>query len=114
MQGHNEESGLARLVNRIRRKLSRSAGPHYKKSYSQCGEDLIVQFVFETMNVARPTYLDIGAHHPTLLNNTYIFYQAGARGVNVEPDPALISRFNRVRPADVNLNCGIGPEEGTL
>lgn len=114
MLGPNEESGLASLVNRIRRKLSRSTGPHYKKSYSQCGEDLIVQFALETMRVTKPAYLDIGAHHPTLLNNTYIFYRAGARGVNVEPDPALIGRFHRARPADVNLNCGIGPEEGTL
>jgi FkbM family methyltransferase len=108
------ESRLANLVNRIRRRLSRSAGLHYKKSYSQCGEDLILQFALETMRVAKPTYLDIGAHHPTLLNNTYIFYRGGSRGVNVEPDPALIGRFHRARPGDINLNCGIGPEEGTL
>ena len=110
----SKEGRLAGLVSRVRHKLSRATGVHHKKSYSQCGEDLIVQFVFETMKIARPTYLDIGGHHPTLLNNTYIFYQAGARGVNVEPDPALIGRFHRVRPADVNLKWGIGPEEGTL
>jgi len=115
MSASESEAGkLGSVFDRLRRKLARSAGLHHKKSYSQCGEDLIVQFVFEAMRIARPSYLDIGAHHPTLLNNTYVFYRAGARGVNVEADPVLIGRFHRARPADVNLNCGIGPEEGTL
>lgn len=110
----SKEGKLAGLMTRVRRKLYRATGVHYKKSYSQCGEDLIVHFALETMRVVKPTYLDIGAHHPTLFNNTYIFYRDGSRGVNVEPDRALIDRFHRARPDDVNLNCGIGPEEGTL
>jgi FkbM family methyltransferase len=105
---------LAIILSKLRRKVTRSAGVHYKRSYSQCGEDLIAQYVFEAIGVAKPTYLDIGAHHPTFLNNTYIFYRGGARGVNVEADPALIGHFQRTRPRDVNLNYGIGPEEGSL
>lgn len=78
-------------------------------SFSQCGEDLIVQFLFDTLlGVSAPTYLDIGAHHPTYLSNTYLFYRRGCRGVLVEPDPALFRVIAAKRKRDVCLNAGIG------
>ncbi|MGA1326028.1 MAG: FkbM family methyltransferase [Rubrivivax sp.] len=73
---------------------------------------MICRFVFDTLKIARPTYFDIGAHHPTYLNNTYAFYEAGSRGVNVEPDPDLFVRFPKERPRDINLNIGIGDVAG--
>jgi FkbM family methyltransferase len=81
------------------------------KSYSQCGEDLIIRFVFNAIGVMRPTYLDLGAHHPTYLSNTKLFYAEGSRGINVEANPDLIGSFRRSRPKDLNLNIGIVPEE---
>lgn len=83
-------------------------------SYSQCGEDLIVRFVFDILHIPAPTYMDIGAHHPTHLNNTFSFYKQGSCGVNVEPDPGLIAELRRKRPRDINLNIGIGEKEGVL
>ncbi|MFM6249337.1 MAG: hypothetical protein ACKPEQ_09345, partial [Dolichospermum sp.] len=56
-------------------------------SYSQCGEDLIINFIFNNLGIINPSYLDIGAHHPTYLSNTYSFYRKGCQGVCVEPDP---------------------------
>lgn len=85
-----------------------------QRSYSQCGEDLIVKFVFDSLKIPAPTYLDIGAHHPHYLNNTFLFYEAGSHGVNIEPDSQLIAGFNEKRPRDVNLNVGIGDKEGKL
>lgn len=79
-----------------------------KISYSQCGEDLIVDFVLQQMKIARPTYLDIGAHHPVYLSNTFLFYERGCTGVCVEPDPALHSRIAKARKRDVCLNVGVG------
>lgn len=76
-------------------------------SYSQSGEDLIVQFIFDAIGIKRPSYIDIGAHHPFYLNNTAIFYELGSHGVNVEPDPALFLSFERHRKRDINLNCGV-------
>lgn len=99
-----------RLVSYIRRKL----GIYYQKSYSQCGEDLIVNYIFNTLKVAHPTYLDIGAHHPHFLSNTYLFYRQGSRGVNIEPDPFLFSSIKRARSRDVNLNAGMAAERGSL
>lgn len=80
----------------------------YRKSYSQCGEDMIVDFAFAAMRIATPTYLDIGAHHPTHFSNTYFFYSKGCRGVTVEPDPMLFTELQGVRPGDTHLNVGVG------
>jgi FkbM family methyltransferase len=77
-------------------------------SYAQSGEDLIVDFIFRAMRVDRPTYLDIGAHHPTHFSNTYFFYINGSSGVTVEPDPTLYSQLRQKRPRDIHLNFGVG------
>jgi FkbM family methyltransferase len=71
-----------------------------------------VSFVLDTLGIRRPRYLDLGAHHPYYLSNTYLFYRRGARGVNVEADPRLAARLRRARPRDVTLNIGVGPEAG--
>jgi FkbM family methyltransferase len=77
-------------------------------SYAQCGEDVNVDFTFRYLNVDDITYLDIGAHHPTLINNTYFFYRAGHRGVLVEPNVAMCELLRSVRPEDKTLVAGIG------
>lgn len=77
-------------------------------SYAQCGEDLIIDFIFRCLKISKPTYLDIGAHHPTLLSNTYLFYSQGGRGVLVEADPLLHKTIARVRKKDKCLNLGVG------
>lgn len=80
-----------------------------KISYAQCGEDLIVDFLLTwILKIENPCYLDIGAHHPFNLNNTYLFYKKGSTGVNIEPDPDLIKPFFKYRPLDINLNTGVG------
>jgi FkbM family methyltransferase len=85
----------------------------YKRfSYSQSGEDLIVDFIFKNyLKIDRPTYIDIGAHHPFHLNNVALFYQNGSRGINVEPNPELFKLFRRYRKEDVNLNIGISNDK---
>jgi FkbM family methyltransferase len=75
---------------------------------------MIVRFIFDSLRIPAPSYLDIGAHHPSYLNNTFIFYQSGSKGVNIEPDPQLIAEFNKQRPRDTNLNIGIAEEKGEL
>jgi FkbM family methyltransferase len=98
----------------LRRVLGRSAKPAFKKSYSQCGEDLIVKYIFDVLDIQRPSYMDIGAHHPTYLSNSALFYENGSRGTNIEPDPTLIKAFLAQRPEDVNLNIGIANQRSVL
>lgn len=81
------------------------------ESFSQCGEDLIVNFVFQAMQVHQPTYLDIGAHHPIKYSNTNFFYKMGSRGVSVEPNSDLYKLHVKHRRHDVSLNCGIGAQD---
>jgi FkbM family methyltransferase len=83
-------------------------------SYSQCGEDLIIKFIFNSIGIKKPSYIDIGAHHPNYLNNTGIFYETGSVGINIEPDPALFKEFTKKRKRDININAGIANVEGAL
>ena len=64
--------------------------------------------VYKRQRVTRPSYLDIGAHHPTHFSNTYFFYATGSSGVTVEPDPTLHAQLRNKRPNDVHLNVGVG------
>lgn len=82
-----------------------------KISYSQCGEDLIVDYIFKLRGVTKPSYIDIGANDPYFLNNTSIFYQRGCRGINIDANPNCIKKFDNERPEDINLNIGIGSEK---
>ena len=79
-----------------------------KHSYSQCGEDLIIDFIFSALGIANGRYLDIGSHHPFYLNNTFIFYRKGWRGVNVEPIEERLELFKIQRSEDTNICAGVG------
>jgi FkbM family methyltransferase len=73
-------------------------------SFAQHGEDkVLLELVGDS-----GTYLDIGASHPFLLSNTYLLYQAGWRGVTVEPIRGLWEMHRRWRPDDVSINAGVG------
>ena len=80
-----------------------------RHSYSQCGEDLIIDFIFRDKAIALPSFLDLGAYDPFELSNTALFSGRGATGVNVEANPVLFENLRRGRPNDLNLNLGIGP-----
>ena len=100
-----------RLLPKLRQ-LQRNRTENSKTSYAQCGEDLILQYLFMVLGIDRVRYLDVGAHHPSYLSNTYLFYQNGGQGVCVEPDPSLYKEFSGKRPRDIHLNCGVGVTSG--
>ena len=80
-----------------------------KLSYAQQGEDIVLwQILRGALGIEHPTYLDIGAHHPVFNNNTFYFYERGARGVLVEPNPALHDVLAQLRPGDALVRAGIG------
>jgi FkbM family methyltransferase len=83
-----------------------------KKTYSQCGEDIIIRFVFDNFGINKPSYMDIGAHHPFYFSNTALFYKNGSKGINIEPDPVLFCAFKKYRKKDINLNIGILDKQG--
>jgi len=83
-------------------------------TYAQHGDDIVMRCVFDSLGIDNPSYLDIGAHHPSNISNTKLFYDAGSRGINVEANPNLFSQFMVDRPYDINLNFGVGKEAGFI
>jgi len=72
-------------------------------SYAQHGDDFAIINIFKRLEIEKPTYLDIGAHHPWELSNTALLHQRGSRGINVDANEKAIRQFNQVRPEDVNV-----------
>jgi FkbM family methyltransferase len=89
-------------------KLRKSLGVHGRSSYAQCGEDLLLRNLLNSLDIDKPYYIDIGAHHPKYLSNTYLFYKNGSNGICVEPDPSLFRTIKNSRRRDLCLNVGIG------
>ena len=81
------------------------------ETFSQCGEDRILAFLFNQLAIPTPRYLDVGTGHPCLANNTYLFYRAGASGVCVEPNPDMAALIREKRPRDELLNVGVSAEK---
>ena len=74
----------------------------WKKGFSQGGEDLILAKLFNY----KPTgfFIDVGANEPVKLNNTYLFYKLGWKGLNFEPIPELAEKFKSKRSNDIVIN----------
>lgn len=56
-------------------------------SFSQLGQDKIVESIFMALNISKITYLDVGANHPIECSNTALFYRGGSSGYAVEANP---------------------------
>ncbi len=81
-------------------------------SFSHCAEDIMILNLFDLMGIEKPSYIDVGAHHPFTISNTALLYNRGSRGINIEANPNLIKSFEIHRPEDKTLNIGVGPTEG--
>ncbi len=83
-----------------------------KSSYSQEGEDLILQKLFRGLK--KGFYVDVGAYHPFHFSNTQLLYEQGWCGINIEPTPGRIDLFNRVRQRDINIETAISARKESL
>lgn len=81
-------------------------------TFSQFGDDLVIINIFERLGIKKPTFLDIGAHHPFVMSNTALLYKNGSRGINVEADKALIPAFIVERMDDTNVFACVDETEG--
>ena len=78
---------------------------HAVKSYSQEGEDLILNRIFE--GISKGFFVDVGAHHPFRFSNTYFFYKKGWSGINIDAMPGSMNLFHKFRSRDINLELPI-------
>ena len=86
---------------------------YFQKSWSQEGEDLILQRFFEGRK-EKGFFVDVGAHHPFRFSNTYKFYLKGWRGINIDAMPGSMNPFNKTRPLDINLEIAVSDKEEIL
>jgi FkbM family methyltransferase len=78
---------------------------YHSLSFSQEGEDLTLERIFENQNYG--FYIDVGAHHPQRFSNTYKFYLMGWRGINIDAMPESMKLFEELRPEDINIEAAI-------
>ena len=75
--------------------------------FSQLGEDAVLWHHFGMKWAG--FYVDVGCHHPYRYSNTALLATFnGWRGINIDLDERAIAAFRAIRPADTNLNIGIG------
>jgi FkbM family methyltransferase len=79
--------------------------PHWRRSYSQEGEDIVLPTFFGYSGDG--IYVDIGAHDPVAWSNTKKLSELGWWGLNIDPMPGTAERFRRARPRDVCLEAAI-------
>lgn len=83
-----------------------------KRSYAQSGEDIIADM--EMGRKKKGVYVDVGAFHPKLFSNTYLFYKRGWSGVVIEPRPEAQKDFEKCRPRDKFVGMGVGKKKDVL
>lgn len=83
-----------------------------RKSYSMEGEDVFLDFLFG--GGINGFFIDVGAHHPKWISNTYFFYKKGWRGINIDAMPGSMELFNKIRPEDINLEVAVSDTPGNL
>lgn len=101
-----------KILEKIRRKLWRITFKNARLSYSQSGEDMILDTIF--CNTKKGFYVDIGANNPFNNSNTHYFYKKGWRGVNIDALPGSMKCFNKHRRHDVNIEAAISDDETEL
>ena len=92
--------------------LQLTTSPLTNVSFSQWGEDMILDHLFFNANrEARRTtpgwYVDLGCYHPIQYSNTMLLHLRGWSGINVDANLEAIDLFNKMRPRDINIHSGI-------
>ncbi|PZD96383.1 hypothetical protein DNH61_07675 [Paenibacillus sambharensis] len=102
--GHLEQLGV----------MDNSGSNFYMNSYSQAGEDTILDYIIRVNRIPyhEVSYIDLGANHAKNLSNTYHFYAKGGKGVIVEANPDLIPDLTFYRNRDIVLNNCVDVVEG--
>ena len=79
---------------------------HFKTSYSQSGEDLILLKYLSYKKIEKGKYLDIGAFHPRWVSNTHLLHKMGFSGHCVDLDDDRLKWFRFARGKKVKTING--------
>jgi len=81
-------------------------------SYAQNFEDVMLWRALG--HVKGGFYIDVGAQHPTIDSVSKAFYEAGWRGIHVEPSPAFADLLRKDRPDETVLEAALGERAGIV
>lgn len=81
-------------------------------SYSQHGEDVLINRVFRDLKFGR--FVDIGSNHPKVKSVTYALYKRGWRGICIDIDPSFQSLYEQMRPEDVFICAAISDRKAQV
>tara|TARA_B100001029_G_scaffold159061_1_gene146134 strand:+ start:570 stop:1253 length:684 start_codon:yes stop_codon:yes gene_type:complete len=85
---------------------------HKKKPYyAEDKEDLLV---LKKIRKKNGYFVDVGCFHPTRINNTYLLYKKGWRGLNIDMNKFSIKLFDLVRPHDINIHSAVSSVKGEI
>ena len=68
-------------------------------------DNLIIEHYFR--NKAKGIYIDVGAYHPIMGNNTFKLFNKGWSGINIDLDFHTIDILNNFRPNDENIIAAV-------
>ena len=80
--------------------------------YAQNFEDVILWRALG--NIENGRYVDVGAHDPDYSSVTRRFYEAGWRGINVEPVVTMFEKLVDRRPEDFNVQVACSDHEDDM
>lgn len=81
-------------------------------SYAQNFEDVMLWRAVG--DVERGQYLDIGAQDPVVDSVSLAFYEAGWRGVHVEPTAAYAAKLRAARPDEIVIEAAVSESAGPI
>lgn len=83
-------------------------------TYSQFGEDVILARYLRDVDPASGIYVDVGAFDPIGISNTLRLYKQGWHGINIDMDEEKITKFQQLRPRDLNIQAAISNTNGAM
>jgi FkbM family methyltransferase len=81
-------------------------------SHAQNFEDVILWRALHDVKNGR--YIDVGAHDPFIDSVSLAFYEAGWRGVSVEPTPFYAAKLREARPGDEIIEAAVDEKPGPI
>ena len=81
-------------------------------SYGGSGEDIFISKFF--LNLKKGFYVDVGALHPINGSLTYLLYQKGWNGINIDMMQENLKLFNIFRKRDINIDVAVSSSKGSI
>lgn len=96
-------------------KVPYSSKIYLKRSFSQQGEDLILDRIITRIlkwNIKeKRNYVDVGAYHAIEHSVTYLLYLRRWKGIVFDPSRSTLKTFRQLRKRDIFINAVVGNDD---